>query len=211
MTWGVKVSSAKVGPGPNVFSDSKDDVDVVAGGLLLTIRKSGSQWRCTEVIGTETLGYGTYRWTIASSVGKLDPSVVLGLFTWNDLPDENHREIDIEFAKWSNTSTGMEGQYTVQPWDGPNHRLMFDHEIETPTTHEFQWAPGKVVFRSWDGADTSNSPKRTWTFDRLGEVPTSKGENTRMNLWLFRGKAPVSGKPVEVILSDFTFTPAPLP
>jgi hypothetical protein len=202
LTWGVKTSSAKVGPGPNVFSDAPSDVWVDGAGLHLSITKYGGQWRCTEVVGVDSLGYGRYRWTVASNVSNLDPSVVLGLFTWNDAPDYNHREIDIEFAKWSDLSSGTDAQYTVQPWDGAGHRFLFDHQATSPTTHEFTWRPASVEFKS-------SSRLEPWVYSGAG-IPVPGGENPRTNFWLFRGKPPTSGKRLEVVLSDFTFTPLPL-
>ena len=201
VTWGVKVSSAKVGPGPNLFSDATGDVWTDASGLHLTITKHGGQWWCTEVIGQSSLGYGTYRWTSASDVAGLDPSVVLGLFTWNDALDYAHREIDIEFAKWSDLSTGKNAQYTVQPSDA-THRRQFLQPAAAPTTHEFSWQPGRVDLGS---ADVAGTVIQQWYYE-AADVPVPGGENPRMNLWLFRGKAPASGNRLHVVLSNFVFT-----
>jgi hypothetical protein len=207
LRWAVKASAAKVGPGPNLFSDLEGDVWADAAGLHLTIVKKGSRWWCTEVIGEAPLGYGTYRWVVASDLSHLDLSVVLGLFTWDDLPAEAHREVDIEFARWSDASSGYNAQYTVQPWDAPGHRQQFAHTVATVTTHEFVWAPGRVEFRIWSGAGTSGPLLRSWTYSGAG-VPTPGGEHPRMNLWLFRGRAPESNQRVHLIMQDFTFTHA---
>jgi hypothetical protein len=51
--WRAKASSAKVGPGPNLFSDLTDDLWIDASGLHLTITKRNNRWWCTEVIGEE--------------------------------------------------------------------------------------------------------------------------------------------------------------
>ena len=40
-------------------------------------------------------------------------------------------------------------------------------------------------------------------------IPLEGGENARINLWLFRGSAPTDGRNVEVVLSDFSYTPLP--
>jgi hypothetical protein len=202
--WGIKVSSAKVGPGPNLFSDATDDVWTdLDGRLHLTITKHGGRWWCTEVIGQSSFGYGTYCWTSASDVSGFDPSVVLGLFTWNDAPDYAHREIDIEFAKWSDLSTGKNAQYTVQPSDA-THRSQFVEPATPVTNHEFTWHPGMVDFRSTDAAGAIIG---RWQY-QAADVPVPGGENPRMNLWLFRGKVPASGNRVHVILSNFVFTSA---
>src|SRR3989442_12920365 len=116
-TWSVKTSTGKVGPGPNYFSDSTSSVWVDAQGRLhMKILKNKGRWYCSEVILQESLGYGTYRFYLDSAVDGLDPSVVLGLFTWNDAPDYNHREIDIEFSRWGSVNN-QNAQYVVQPYN----------------------------------------------------------------------------------------------
>jgi hypothetical protein len=203
----VKASSAKVGPGPNLFSDSTTDVWADAQGLHLTITKKGSRWSCTEVIGPASLGYGTYRWIAGSDLSDLDPSVVLGLFTWDDLPAEAHREIDIEFARWGNPGGVPNGQFTVQPYDAAGHLHSFTQGLDATTTHEFAWLPGQVAFKSWSGAGTTGVLLRSWTY--VGsDVPTPGGEHPRMNLWLFRGRAPESNQRVHVVVKDFAFARA---
>src|SRR5437870_9597705 len=47
-----------------------------------------------------SFGFGTYRFRLDSPVDDIDPNAVVGLFTWSDRPDFNHREIDIEISRW---------------------------------------------------------------------------------------------------------------
>ncbi|MBK8045925.1 MAG: hypothetical protein IPK16_01575 [Anaerolineales bacterium] len=101
--WQVKTSAAyPIGPGPNYFSDSTNNVWVdTAGQLHLKLTGSGSYWYAAEVINMASLGYGTYTFTTNGAVDKLDPNVVLGLFTWDTTaPAANYREIDAEFSRW---------------------------------------------------------------------------------------------------------------
>jgi hypothetical protein len=201
-TWTVKATTTKVGPGPNLFSAS--NVSVEADGLHLRIAKSGgNRWTTAEVINQASLGYGTYEWTVASQLDGLDQNVVLGLFTWNDDPAYAHREIDIEFARWSNPNDPTNAQYVVQPWDVAGHEYRFTQPSGGGTVHRFTWAPGEVTFES----RTSGGALITaWTFAGP-DVPVPGGENARINLWLFRGVPPSDRTPVEVVLSDFRFTP----
>ena len=63
------------------------------------------KWHCAEVILNDSLCYGNYIFKIASKIGQINESAVLGLFTWDDhAPGENHREIDIEFARWGDVN-----------------------------------------------------------------------------------------------------------
>ncbi|MBI2688416.1 MAG: hypothetical protein HYX27_19095 [Acidobacteria bacterium] len=205
--WMVKTSRGKVGPGPNYFSDSANNVWVdTPGRLHLKLTKTGNKWYSAEVINTASLGYGTYRFYLDSVVDNLDPNVVLGLFTWNDAPDYNHREIDIEFSRWGNAADPANAQYVVQPYDTPGNLLRF---TEPPATvqsiHSFQWTPTSISHRSVKGID----PATTNPADLIAEktftafLPVPGGENARMNLWLFRGSAPSNRQTVEVIISRF--------
>jgi hypothetical protein len=200
-TWLVKDSGgAKWGPGPNVFSPSTDNVWVdPAGRLHLKIVKSGSQWRSAEVISKASFGYGTYRWTLASDVSSLDPQVTLGMFTWHDTSaDYAHREIDIEVARWGNASNPTNAQFVVQPYDLGGHTFRYTVPPAVPSTHEFTWRESSVGFLS---GTTS------WLFGDAAAVPRAGGENARMNLWLFRGRATLNRTAAEVVFERFEHVP----
>ncbi|MBA2390399.1 MAG: glycoside hydrolase family 16 protein [Geodermatophilaceae bacterium] len=200
-TWTVKFSSSPVGPGPNVFSDSADNVWVdTAGRLHLRITCRAGLWRCGEVILDRSLGYGSYFFTLVSSVGGLDPNVVLGLFTWGHDPADEHREIDIEFARWG-AVVGPNAQYVVQPHDRVGHRHSFSWTAAAPTTHAFAWNPDEVSFRS---ATLAGETIASWTYSGP-DVPSAADERARINLWLYGGASPTDGAEVEVVVSEFTF------
>ena len=199
--WHVKSHSRKIGPGPNFFSSA--NVEVVGEELRLSITRSGNRWYAAEVINAGSFGYGTYTWTVGP-MDPLDPQVVLGLFTWNDDPAYNHREIDVEYAKWGNAAEANNAQYVVQPYDalGNEHRWR-QQEFGVSTVHAFTWSPDSVAFRS---ATASGVILQAWTYEGL-DVPVEGGENARMNLWLFRGAAPQVGEPVTVVLESFSYEP----
>jgi hypothetical protein len=200
-TWLVKDSGgAKWGPGPNVFSPSTDNVWVdPAGRLHLKIVKSGSQWRSAEVISKASFGYGTYRWTLASDVSSLDPQVTLGMFTWHDTSaDYAHREIDIEVARLGNASNPTNAQFVVQPYDLGGHTFRYTVPPAVASTHEFTWRESSIGFLS---GTTS------WLFGDAAAVPRAGGENARMNLWLFRGRAPLNRTAAEVVFERFEHVP----
>lgn len=196
-SWQVKSSNSPVGPGPNVFST--ENVSVDSQGLHLQIAHRNGTWTAAEVIGDTSLGYGTYTFTVASAVNSLDPQVVLGMFTWSDKARFNHREVDIEVARWGNPSDPSNAQFVVQPWDAAGNLSRFNVSTENPTTYSFTWTPGRIHFEASTGA----------TFTVTGdEVPPAGGETPRINLWLFEGNPPQDGQPVEVVLSNFRFEPA---
>lgn len=200
--WAVKASAGVVGPGPNYFSDSPENVWVDAAGQLhLRITARDGKWQSAEVILDRSLGYGTYRWTLASSVGRLDPNVVLGLFTWSDDAAYNHREIDIEVARWGDAAGTSNAQYVVQPWDRTGNLRRFSQPDAAPTTHEFTWTQKSVTFRS---ATATGQTISSWAY-KGRDVPRAGNERTRMNLWLNGGAAPADGAETEVVFSGFTF------
>jgi len=215
-TWWVKTSSGRVGPGPNYFSDSPNNVWVDGEGRLhLRITKVKNRWYCAEVVSTDVLGYGTYRWELASPVDHFDRNVVLGLFTWSDTSEFANGEIDIEFARWGSRDPYPNAQFVVQPYDAADHMVRFNMPAGVPdSTHSFLWAPERVFFQSLAGPWMSEPPAGAvvleWSF--LSPWPTPTGtENARMNLWLYQGAAPSDRLPVEVVFKSFTFVPYPEP
>lgn len=200
-SWAVKASSAPVGPGPNVFSDSPENVWVDrVGRLHLRLTSRGGRWRACEVILDRSLGHGTYGFALDSPVGQLDPNVVLGMFTWGDDPAYSHREIDIEFARWGAAAT-QNALYAVQPSAQAGNACSFVVQPnDAATSHEFTWTPDQVSFRS----AAAGRPIADWRYSGP-DVPEPRDERTRINLWLYRGHPPTDGHEVEAVLSAFTF------
>lgn len=215
--WDVKTSGGFLfGPGPNIFSDSTDNVWVDGSGKLhLRVTFSGGQWRCAEVVLSKSLGFGTYRFYIDSPVDPLDPNVVLGLFTWSDDPAFTHREIDIEMSRWGNAADPANAQYVIQPFGTPGNLTRWTiPAAASPTTHSFQWTDGHVDFVSHNGAyapPPASVPEITQWTRQGAAVPPPGDERVRLNLWLFNGAAPSDGQEVEVVISRFVFVPSPVP
>jgi len=209
--WWLKTSSDQVGPGPNYFSDSTNNVWLDGQGQLqLRITHRANQWQCAEAVTARTFGYGSYRFELGSTVNDLDPNVVLGLFTWSDDPAYAHREIDIECSRWSNVSDLNNAQYVVQPWDTAGHLARLNVPAgSTNSTHVFTWETNRVSFQSQGGAfDSSPSlPNQITNWTYALAVPPTGDENVRLNLWLYNGAAPVSTIEVEFVLRSFQFVP----
>lgn len=205
-TWRVKDSeSFTVGPGPNYFADDEDKVWVDEKGLLhLTITNQDNRWYATEVIASESFGYGTYTFTLAGRADQMDKNVVLGLFTWDEAaPEYNYREIDIEFGTWGEEA-GLNAQYVVQPWDSPGNRYRFDAQLqEGRSTHGFAWQPDRVQFTS---TDNDGNITESWVYTGTS-IPPAGSENPRINLWLLAGVPPSNGDEVEIVIEAFSFTP----
>lgn len=215
--WTVKRSDFPIGPGPNYFSDSKEDVWVDNDGLHLTISKQSGKWYCSEVIINESFGYGTYIFQTNGRVDIIDPMMVLGLFTWDtEAPASYFREIDIEFSRWGDPLEYTNSQYVVQPWylTGHLHRFRVDlDEEEKSLTHYIVWQPGTVEFRSYygnyiDQTAPLSALSQKWTHTS-GYVPEPGKENVRFNYWLYEGAAPHSGLGDELVVTGFKWQEEP--
>lgn len=210
LDWVVKNYSGQVGPGPNYFSDDSRNVWVDSlGRLHLKIEKRKGKWYCGEVVCTQSLGQGTYRFYFDSDVAGLDPNVVLGLFTWSNTPDYNNREIDIEFSRWGDRN-GPNAQFVVQPYSFPNNLWTYFLPAGlTQTTHSFTWAPGAVLFRSAVGHQANPPADDVIAEHEIDspDVPPAADETPRINLWLRQGLQPTNRRGVEVIITAFEFEP----
>jgi hypothetical protein len=209
--WWVKSSLSQLGPGPNYFSDSTNNVWLDASNRLhLRITNRSNQWQCAEVVTRRTFGHGHYRFELDSRVDNLDPYVVLGLFTWSDDPAYDHREIDIECSRWTWAGDPNNAQFVVQPYNLPDHLVRYAVPAGlTNSTHLFAWETNRVVFQSQRGS-FSPAPAPTnvissWVYTNT--VPPSGDENVRINLWLYQGHAPGDSNEVEVVIKRFRFVP----
>lgn len=217
--WWVKTSAGPVGPGPNYFSDSTNNVWLDAqGSLHLRITHRSSQWQCAEIVSARSFGYGNYRFELASPVNSLDRNVTLGLFTWSDDPAFADREIDVEAGRWNVAADTNNTQFVVQPYDVSGHLVRYRTPAGlTNSTHLFVWETNRITFQAQAGgyspSPAASNVISSWVFTSASAVPRSGDENVRLNLWLFSGNPPADGNEVEVIIRGFQFVPpgAPLP
>ena len=99
LNWYVKDAPVQVYPGPQFFVGNNVFVDS-SGQLHLQIKNCSGSWCSAEVYTQQTIGDGTYRITINSPLASINPSLTLGLFTWDgQAGDLNNREWDIEFSR----------------------------------------------------------------------------------------------------------------
>ncbi|MBN2019346.1 MAG: hypothetical protein JW749_03900 [Sedimentisphaerales bacterium] len=205
--WLIKDSGTRpVDPGGNIFNHNNVWVD--DDGMHLKVTKVGDSWHCAEVFMEKSLGGGTYRFVVDNNTPLLDPTIVLGLFTWDKFaPHYTNREMDIEISRWNNPFADN-AQYVIQPADaGRIHRFNVD-PCDKDITHILEWGFGVAGFESFYG--TTLPPDETTLIDSWvyagNDVPRPGNENVRINLWL-NGEAPTDGNEVEVIIKDFEVTP----
>jgi hypothetical protein len=201
--WIVKDSAERrVGPGSNYFSD--DAVRVEADGLKLRVFEKDGRFYCAEVVSVASLGYGTYRFHVASNVDGLAPNIVLGLFTWSDDPGEegSHKELDVELGRWGKTDNDI-AQFVVQPYTRPENIIRFPLPADASSSvHSFTWMPHQAHFTS----EVRGAVVQDHVFTR--RVPAPDKENIRLNLWITGGRMPAAGV-LEVMIRSFEFLPQP--
>ena len=101
-----------------------------------------------------SLGYGSYLFVVRE-ISHLEPAVVLSMFTWDDSDaDQNHREMNIELARWGDAGN-KNAQFVVQPFYVPANVVRFNAPPGA-LTHSFRWESGKVTFRTVRGVVTTN-------------------------------------------------------
>jgi hypothetical protein len=199
--WFVK-SGNKLGPHSNVFSDSDTNVFVDAEGALhLVIDRRDNQWRCAEIMASESLGYGEYRWIVAGDFAGFDRQAVLGLFTY----ETTLREIDFELSKWG-IEENENAQFVVQPHTKKSNIHRFDTGNAKVLTCSLEWSKTQVRGRCWTGEDITGDPLVEWKYTGRSIPPPGK-ERVRANLWLLDGKAPTTGTTQEMIVRKFEFRP----
>lgn len=196
------------GPDGNYWSANNVWVDA-SGYLHLKITKSGSTWYCAEVYTTTALPYGKYQWWVNSRIDQLDKNVVFGLFSYGGVDGIN--EIDIEYAKWGNSSSNI-GNYGAYPkvQGGGHVGATFPVSLNgSYTTQRFTWRSGSIYFQSLNGHYNDNSYQyKSWTTPSnwASKVP-SISMPVHINLWLKNHTPPSNGQPVEVVVQNFTFSP----
>jgi len=126
---------------------------------LKILQRSGA-WHCTEIVHTRSLGYGIYTFVLVSPVDQLDPNVVLGLFTWDDLaPQFNYCEIDIEFSRWGDPQA-LNSQYVIQPYiQTGNFRRFATSLTDNRSIHQFKWRKDRIHFTNSQGSPVSPGGK----------------------------------------------------
>lgn len=191
-------------PSNNHWSNTNDSVWVDSNNKLhLTIKKVNGIWYSTDVESKTLFGYGTYKWTVDSPIMNFDPNVVAAMFYYLD---DTH-ELDIEGSRWGEINN-QRLWYSVQPYsiNGNEHSGIPSNSpyiSATNVVYQLDWQPTYIRF----SATLSNGVTISdWKYTNLTYIPKNAGSMV-MNLWQFNNKPPSDGKNVEMIISNFQYTP----
>ena len=195
--WEVHPSKTRRHPGPNLFSDSEENVRVDEDGLHLRITQRENAWHCSEVSLDTPLGFGTYSFTLSSDIAIFDRHTVFGAFLY----ENDSQEIDIEI------SPSMVGrnkiQFAIQPWLRWNHRKRINAAPHGATTCSLTWLPTSVIFAAHHSGEAA--PGASWTYKKSA-IHSQKKAKFMFNLWLYKGAQVLA--PEHIVISAFSFTPA---
>ncbi|MEO8596064.1 MAG: glycoside hydrolase family 16 protein [Candidatus Solibacter sp.] len=184
--------------GRNVYDPANISVDG-QGAMHLRISKTESDWSCSEVSLTQSLGYGTYEFVVRD-LGQLEPAAVFGIFTYDYAggPQKN-REMDIEISRWGDPSN-KNAQYVLQPYyvAANVHRFKIP---SGPLKFTLRWEHDRATFRTMRGASTLAEHVFT------AGVPSPGIESIRMVLYVYRDAGVKLQKPAEVVIEQFTYFP----
>jgi hypothetical protein len=200
--WSVRDSVSDHGGEPNTYEPGNAWTDE-RGYLHLRMVQRDERWTCAEVNLNQSLGYGTYRFVVQDS-GHLDPSAVLGFFTWDDTRSEGfHNELDIELSRWGDPK-GKNAQYVVQPFYVPANFFRFS----TPAgvaLYQLNWRPGTAAFTTFAGASTGPGAKQVSEHLFTSGIPSAASETVHMDLYDFHHAESQSRTPTEVVIEKFEF------
>lgn len=192
------------------------NVTIDADGYLhLRIVRQNGNWTASELFTTEELGFGTYQWVVEGNVYAMDPTTVLGLFTYgpaHHIGTSAEDEIDIEFSQWNKTCHGCNADFTVYPATGhrkPKGVSAWEDNFRvnggTLTTARMEWFPDHIVFTLMNGAQ----PIRTVADVIKTETYTSDATNipqvaapVGINFWCFK-QTPSQDQ--SVVIRNFEF------
>jgi hypothetical protein len=216
VTWAGRSWKLTSGHMAGVAPGDPANVTIDAHGYLhLRIVQQNGKWTAGELFTTENLGFGTYQWIVEGDVYAMDPTTVLGLFSYgptHHIGADAEDEIDIEFSQWNKTCHGCNADFTVYPATGhrkPKGVSAWEDNFRvsggTLTTARFEWFPDHIVFTLMNGAQPIGKvadmiKTETYTSDATNIPQTAAPVG--INLWSFK-QTPAQDQ--SVVIRDFEF------
>lgn len=212
-TW--KVTSAGMA---GVAHGNPANVTIDSDGYLhLQIVNRDGKWTSAEVFTNDEMGFGTYQWIVQGDVYNMDPTTVLGLFTYgptHHIGADAEDEIDIEFSQWNKTCKPCNADFTVYPSTGnrkPKGVSAWEDNFHVDganlTTARMEWRSDRIVFTLMNGVHPIGSVGdviKTETYaSNTTNIPQTAAP-VGINLWCFKA---TPSKNQSAIIRDFQFAP----
>ncbi|MDT3739077.1 MAG: hypothetical protein RO257_06190 [Candidatus Kapabacteria bacterium] len=189
------------------------------GNLILKIRKTGDGWSGGEITLDTILGFGEYSFDIKSKSGSLDANATVAFTVLNITDDffEGMTQTGIRFSKYSEPEASNELEYFLYATDKKFA------EVESPQSpfkltglvskHKVGIYPDYLYYSS--KAEGYNSEFKAFKnvgsesdiTDALTFSEPSDNLKVIISLCLPESNEPTDKKEVEVIISNFRFTP----
>jgi len=218
------------GPGGNYFQGNNVWVDN-DGDLHLKIAKDkNGNWECAEALTYNRYGFGSYSVQIKQllqdgkqvPMNQLDRNVTHGIFGYptNDIGPDGTHEFDTEFSYWgadpavarnfiqcSNYPSALPPVSSVeggQMWRGMDFNSDFKLPLLSPLLNviergraRMKWTVADMLTGAYTGLEQTGLTRY-----QLSQEPMP----LHFNLWLNK-PAPFAAKTIEIVLSDFRFSP----
>jgi hypothetical protein len=202
--WGIRTIAGDRGGLNNLYSADNAWTEP-DGALHLRIKKSGDRWSCAEVVLNQSLGYGTYIWTVRDAA-HLEPAAILSFNTFDDWGGEQHfRELDVELGRWGDAANKNNAQFAIQPFYAPGNLFRFSVP-EGRLTYVMHWEPGRASFKTVRGSSVSGAPVIT---DHVftSQVPTPGQEQAQMLFYVVGSANSPLQHENEVVVDKFEYLP----
>lgn len=153
----------------------------------------------------QSLGYGTYTVQVNSPVDHLDLNTVVSPpFIYAD----TSHELDNEYSGSGRLiPVPYNAQFVVQPYLVSGNLFRCTQPSMSQSTTQMEWHSDHVTFRAWNGWSSNPAPAdviQQWTYTG-SYMPRQGLEAVHIHLWLYGGRAPVSGTGDELVIHSFDF------
>jgi hypothetical protein len=205
--WFIRTGPNPGGAGSNYWGSGKESVEVVDNKLHLRIAQLNGRWTSAEIMTPIPDGKRGAVIMITSPTHDLDPRLVIGMFAYRD----DHNELDIEISRFGSPASLNNAQYAVHSPRGGVEKYPFSIKAAPDAAapiHTITWGPrvspgvglgvepisfatdGAGVRESWDYAGSPVNLQRAWL---------------HINVWLYEGKPPANGQPIDVEIGSIRF------
>lgn len=190
------------------------------GNLVLKISKTDDGWYGGEITIDTSLGFGEYSFDARVRKGNLDANATLAFTVLNITDDfyEGMTQTGIRFSKYSEPESPNELEYFLYATDKkfaevqtPDNPFLLS---ELVSSHKVGIYPNYLYYSSKAGGGFYNEFKATKKTNDLMDLPDALtfSEPTDhlkviISLCLPEANEPISGKEIEVIISNFKYSP----
>jgi len=203
--WNVRTIAGDRGGTNNLYDGDNAWIDA-SGALHLRIKKRDGKWSCAELVGSRSLGYGTYS-VVVRDTSHLQPAVVLSMNTFDEWSGEQHyRELDVEMSRWGNAANKNNAQYGIQPFYVPGNVAAFNAPSGT-LTHSMHWESGLARFKTVRGNTMNASAPVVSEHVFTAGVPTPGQEKVELLFYVIASDKNPMQKEEEVVVEKFEYLP----